>query len=726
MQINKPPSSGTPSAGSSANSSAPDKANRAENPLVRLVGQLVSAQVVQSKAVQVAAAQAAVLQAGITARLTQEPSDSKAPASSATPPSTAPAPAPAPATPTQTQYQTTLQIGNERVVVMTDQPLPAGAQLLLKVSSPQALQLVEQPAITTPPVAPDVASNLLNTLLRQALPLQQPVAALLKSIAANLLLPNAGASPTNVSATVNTATTGNTANALVTSGLNIPSGLAPSLIAALKPLLSQIIGSQLTVDTVTEPDALRNAITNSGLFREARLLQWAQAMLKQFPDLVTRGNVAPDSTGNPVPTGSSAPQPTASSTIAQAAASLLTSQTSAPPTANAAQHTPQATQNLTAQNTLHASLTLPSLQQAIPLAGADDLLDAKQADVIHSAIASASTVSQSTLHDAINTNTAGADDVDVDVLRNELLKALSARAQKNQPAFAGTTTSSGINAETARITTETTRTVAGIPVNAVGNSAYGAGTPVNAPINAKTATASLPVATGVSADTKTTLEKLVSVTSQQLLTNSGVAANSPVSEEQVLAILRQLPMPQTPELHATVTRGKPQEDDSQWLLQLLRGSFGALKHLQLQQATNLNATPTAPHAGNDNPLPPLQIELPILVAQQWHNVNIEIDRRAPESKPESTQTERSWRVTLRFELPQQGIIVAQLNLSGVLVTATLWAEKQVTCQLLQQQLKELSERLGKVGAHVTTLDVRHGQPPSAKTRIEQRLIDVRT
>lgn len=704
MQINKPPSSTSSSGVPTGGSGSTDKTSRAENPLAQLVGQIVNAQVLQSKAVQIATTQTALLQAGIAARLTSDQREQKPPAtaqttsntsntSNATPSSTTPATATPSSTPsTQTQYQTTLQIGNQRIVVLSEQPLQPGAQLMLKVSSPQAIQLLQQPAAIPSTPAADLADKLLNSMLRQALPLQQPVAKLLATLANDLLLFNKG----------------NTNSPLVPQGIALPTGLAPTVAIALKPLLTQILNAQLTVDNVTEPDVLRTAVTNSGLFREARLVQWAQALLQQFPAMMTQSAPLSATTFSALATSV-----TPGSALAQAVASVLT---------------PQSALTSTTPN--------PSASTAGPLPAI-----LTSAAPLPSGVIAGATRSPATAGNTIDADE-GASGTDVDILRNELLKALSDRAQKNQSAFTSQTAASPTaahqtvtppttgahtavtppaSAQTANAAVAATlgadnaKTVAG----ATTASASGNGIPVNA----KTATSALPIDTSVTADTKTTLEKLVSVTSQQLLERSGHATDA-IDEEQALVILRQLTT--TQELHSATTRSKPQKDDDQWLLQLLRSSFGALKHLQLQQATNLNAAPSAQHAGMDSPVAPLQIELPIQVAQQWHSVNIEIDRRAPENRPEGNPNERSWRVTLRFELPQLGIIVTQLSLSGVHVNATLWAEKQTTCGQLQQQLTALSDRLGKVGAHVTTLDVRHGQPPSSKTRIEQRLIDIRT
>lgn len=735
MQINKPPSPGTPTS-SVSGSPAADKATRVDNPLAQLVGQVVTAHVVQSKAVQIAAAQAALLQAGIAARLTTDQRDQKPvgspPATSTTntpPGTTAPAgtssaatanPATSGATPpTQTQYATTLQIGNERVVVLSEQPLPPGAQLVMKVSSPQMIQLLEQPALTAPIATADIADKLLNTMLRQALPLQQPLTRLLATLANDLLLTN-HASPAGAAGTVS--------SPLAATGLNIPPSLAPAVAAALKPLLSQILNTQLTVDNVTDPDMLRTAVTNSGLFREARLVQWAQVLLKQFPDLPARAGTASAANGIPLALSNAASllqsaaqaTPPQGSALTQAAASLLMPQSTTPSATGAA------VSNATLQTPASATTAVPAaVANAVAAVLNTDLPDAKQAELLRDGNSIAGNPSAASPRDsgASNVNAAiganvDAGSTDIDMLRDELLKALSARAQKNQSAFATSTTAASTTSSNVKnaVATETTKTF----VNATSTAHNGI------PFNAKAAAPSLPLDTSITADTKTTLERLVSAASRQLLSDGSSAATEAVTEEQVLAILRQLPVAQTPGMHTATGKGKPQDDDGQWLLQLLRSSFGALKHLQMQQATNLNAAPSAHQMGNDNPLPPLQIELPILVAQQWHNVNIEIDHRARDNKSESNPKERSWRVTLRFELPQQGVIVAQLNLAGVHVNATLWAEKQATCQQLQQQLMDLSDRLGKAGAHVSTLDVRHGQPPSSKTRIEQRLIDIRT
>lgn len=619
---------------------------REPNPLVRLLGQLIKADVLQT-----------------TATTGDDGATPPSGTSTATP---------------SASFVSTLQIGQSRINITTEQPLVPGSSILLKVLSPTSVQLTD-PATqgllpTATPTPPDPTTAMLNAVLRQALPLQKPVTDVLALL--TRLLPLVQASPLP-----GTHTQPPTVMPQATStDPLVPPRPSAELIAQLKPLLTALVRAPLTPETVVQPQVLRAAIAATGLFRESNLLAWARQLLAQGAGASTAQS--PSTPGNVMP--------------------------GAPAIADAGARP--------------GSFPPPGLDAALQknLAMATTAPGNRNIDTT-TAIA-ASSIAGNTTSDATQPT-------DDEALRAQILQAIAARTAKGatSPAVSAGAVSAGVvTTATATATAASTAQTSAVDELArTASLAGGTATTTTGPTPRATTNTSAPLAPLVTDDTKTALERLVVMAARQLIARSANEqrdATNDLGEEQILALLRSLPL--QPQLQATTPQRNVQ-DDSEWLLLLLRGSFGALKHLQLQQASNLGVTPD--QSGQpDSPAAPLQIELPVFVAQQWHRVNIDIERRNEGQKSANETTQRAWRVTLRFELPEQGIIVAQLNLAGNDVTATLWAEQKRTCDTLRQQLDVLSKRLQDAGATVATIDVRHGQPTASKTRVEKRLIDIRT
>jgi hypothetical protein len=580
------------------------------------------------------------------------------------------------------QYLTTLQVGGDHITVATNQPLAEGTSVSLQVTSETSLQIVAK--ALSAPEEPDAVTSLLNTVLRQALPLQKPITDLLRLVTAlipaDAALKNHSTNPAAAGMPslpeLNQGVLGapvppSLLAALSASpGITLPAGMAlpPDVERQIQQLLNTLLPRTLTPDSVLTPGALQRAVAQVGLFREHHLLNW----ITQSQTAATNG-----------------PQ---TSVQTQPPASLLPAQATA-----IAQQNPLLT-TLAAPSTANTSLLTPDAA-------------------------------------ATGTTSVPNPEADIDALRNQVLQAIAAHralSQANTANVSSTALAGGspsLPAAASNIATPANPS-ASVPSTSVpGTSASGKQvgpamdlTQMRAPLQTPAlGSGAADEATDPRFDTKTLLEQLVSVTARQLLRDK-YPRNAAIDEATIITLLRS-GMPQA-NAHAAPSTSK--QEDNDWLMQLLRSGFGALKHLQLQQATQL-ASSSPPNSTADPAAPmPLQIELPIMVAQQPQSVHLEIERRSNEGKDASEQAPRAWRVTLRFELPDQGIIVAQLNIAGDDVNATLWAERKQTCETIKQQLAKLGDALRQAGANVTAVEVRHGQPANSKTRVEKRLIDIRT
>lgn len=84
-----------------------------------------------------------------------------------------------------------------------------------------------------------------------------------------------------------------------------------------------------------------------------------------------------------------------------------------------------------------------------------------------------------------------------------------------------------------------------------------------------------------------------------------------------------------------------------------------------------------------------------------------------------------WRLNLAMDLDEAGKVFFDVALRQQALSARVWAERQATARQVNQELGQLRSRLTDLGLEVSELECRRGQPPTAATRLEHRLLDTR-
>jgi hypothetical protein len=126
---------------------------------------------------------------------------------------------------------------------------------------------------------------------------------------------------------------------------------------------------------------------------------------------------------------------------------------------------------------------------------------------------------------------------------------------------------------------------------------------------------------------------------------------------------------------------------------------GAVSRIQLHQAAALQ--------GDDGQRQVWQIDLPILLSEEAHQLMLRIEREAAAERADQS----SWTVKLSFEFDSIGRLQSRIALSGTRVAATFWCERGSTLQRLEQRLPVLHEALVAQGLEVVRLAGVEGSPP---------------
>jgi hypothetical protein len=126
---------------------------------------------------------------------------------------------------------------------------------------------------------------------------------------------------------------------------------------------------------------------------------------------------------------------------------------------------------------------------------------------------------------------------------------------------------------------------------------------------------------------------------------------------------------------------------------------GAVARIQLHQAAALQ--------GDDGQRQVWQIDLPILLSEEAHQLMLRIEREAAAERADQS----SWTVKLSFEFDSIGRLQSRIALNGTRVAATFWCERGSTLQRLEQRLPVLHEALVAQGLEVVRLAGVEGNPP---------------
>lgn len=225
-------------------------------------------------------------------------------------------------------------------------------------------------------------------------------------------------------------------------------------------------------------------------------------------------------------------------------------------------------------------------------------------------------------------------------------------------------------------------------------------------------------------DIKALLLRLLNVTTQ-----NRPATPSPLttatSTNMTATVLPPLPspvaVPLPPPQHLT-PKAEPTADATlqqlsnllQVMHELGRQTEGSLARLQLQQ---LNSLPQP-----DQPTQLWSFELPIRHQDQVNVFQFFIEGEAASGKRQPQK--KRWSVNVAFDLKELGPAYARLGMEDETVSATFWAERQGTMELIHQHLDELGQRFRRAGIKPNALQCFCGTPPALKTRPKTTSLDI--
>ena len=158
---------------------------------------------------------------------------------------------------------------------------------------------------------------------------------------------------------------------------------------------------------------------------------------------------------------------------------------------------------------------------------------------------------------------------------------------------------------------------------------------------------------------------------------------------------------------------------------LLKRLAGALNRIQFQQ---LNSLYQAQSASTDTTtVQTWQMELPFLSPQnQIDSVQLRIDEEKEKDDNNNDSEKKSkWKLALTFDLEELGPVFIQVNLTPPTVSSIIWAEKQATLKLINQEAHNLRVSFSELGLTVEDITCRQGQPNMRKTRLDQQIVDIK-
>lgn len=158
---------------------------------------------------------------------------------------------------------------------------------------------------------------------------------------------------------------------------------------------------------------------------------------------------------------------------------------------------------------------------------------------------------------------------------------------------------------------------------------------------------------------------------------------------------------------------------------LLKRLAGALNRIQFQQLNSLYQAQTA--STETTTIQTWQMELPFLSSQnQIDSVQLRIDEeKAKDDNNDESGKRSKWKLALTFDLEELGPIFIQVNLTPPTISSTIWAEKQATLRLINQETHNLSASFAELGLTVEEITCRQGQPNMKKTRLDQQIVDIK-
>lgn len=137
---------------------------------------------------------------------------------------------------------------------------------------------------------------------------------------------------------------------------------------------------------------------------------------------------------------------------------------------------------------------------------------------------------------------------------------------------------------------------------------------------------------------------------------------------------------------------------------LLQQTEGALARLQMTQLTSLQDNDSTKQVWNH--------EIPVRNGDQTDlfQIRIEQDKQKEEGE-ESEDDKENWTVTLTFDLDGLGPMYTRLIMADDTLSTVLWAEKEKTVTLVNQQLPRLEKNYTKAGLNIGHVICHKGKPP---------------
>ncbi len=227
----------------------------------------------------------------------------------------------------------------------------------------------------------------------------------------------------------------------------------------------------------------------------------------------------------------------------------------------------------------------------------------------------------------------------------------------------------------------------------------------------------------VPADLKSTVSQLINALNSIYATKHSATGQPPrfVAESDPSLLINPFNFP------SAITRANyaSQNDRDLSVGDLLKRLAGALNRIQFQQ---LNSLYQAQSASTDTTtVQTWQMELPFLSPQnQIDSVQLRIDKEKEQDDNNSEPEKKSkWKLALTFDLEELGPVFIQVNLTPPTVSSTIWAEKQATLKLINQEAHNLRTSFSELGLTVKDITCRQGQPNMRKTRLDQQIVDIK-
>lgn len=160
------------------------------------------------------------------------------------------------------------------------------------------------------------------------------------------------------------------------------------------------------------------------------------------------------------------------------------------------------------------------------------------------------------------------------------------------------------------------------------------------------------------------------------------------------------------------------------MLRLLAGMLNRITVNQLHSQTLTTRTTV------DGPAAPTWLlELPWLDTQeQPRTAQLRLERHDPDDNNQAQRARRKvteWRLTLSLDLDEAGAVTFEAALQHQQISTRIWADKTDTLRQANEELPALRKRLTELGLEVVELECRRGQPQTARTQLDHRLVDIK-